>query len=224
MKVSDRGLAEIAGHEGIVLSPYLDSVGVWTWGVGHTAGAGAPDPATMARGVETSVQAVMRQFRADIGRFEARVNEAIKAPLQQHEFDALVSFDFNTGGIFKAKLTSQLNAGDRVGAAASFMGWLKPPEIKGRRTAERDLFRSGLYANKGTASVYPADAQGRVLWSKGRRVNVLDMIAAVPEATPAPIPPPPDIEPAAPEPVREPPANPSTFANLIAAFFAFFRR
>jgi GH24 family phage-related lysozyme (muramidase) len=26
------GLIEIAGHEGIVPAPYLDSAGVWTWG------------------------------------------------------------------------------------------------------------------------------------------------------------------------------------------------
>jgi lysozyme len=44
MKVSTRGLAEIASHEGIVTSRYKDSVGVWTLGIGHTASAGSPDP------------------------------------------------------------------------------------------------------------------------------------------------------------------------------------
>ena len=41
MTVSRRGVLEIAEHEGIVLGPYRDSAGVWTYGVGHTAGAGA---------------------------------------------------------------------------------------------------------------------------------------------------------------------------------------
>ncbi|MEP2947392.1 MAG: hypothetical protein ABJN11_14115 [Lentilitoribacter sp.] len=44
MKTSERGLAEIASHEGIVMSKYKDSVGVWTIGIGHTKNAGAPDP------------------------------------------------------------------------------------------------------------------------------------------------------------------------------------
>ncbi|WP_428141663.1 glycoside hydrolase family protein, partial [Bradyrhizobium sp.] len=34
----------LISHEGIVLSRYKDSVGVWTIGVGHTKAAGNPDP------------------------------------------------------------------------------------------------------------------------------------------------------------------------------------
>lgn len=47
-------------------------------------------------------------------------NEAVTVRLEQHEFDALVSFDFNTGGIYRANLTKQLNTGNRVKAAQSF--------------------------------------------------------------------------------------------------------
>ena len=39
--VSTRGLVEIASHEGIVPMPYFDSVGVLTFGIGHTRSAGA---------------------------------------------------------------------------------------------------------------------------------------------------------------------------------------
>ena len=38
-------------------------------------------------------------FTADLATFEKRVNKAVKVPVAQHEFDALTSFDFNTGGI-----------------------------------------------------------------------------------------------------------------------------
>ena len=44
MKMTDRGLLALARHEGIVPAPYLDVARVWTFGVGHTAAAGAPDP------------------------------------------------------------------------------------------------------------------------------------------------------------------------------------
>lgn len=166
MKISNRGLLEIAEHEGIVPGPYLDSRGIWTWGIGHTAAAGDPAPAAMPRGMPDSVDAViigaLKQFDRDLNTYERRVNAAIKVPLKQHEFDALVSFDFNTGGIFKARLTQRINAGD-PDAADSFMGWLKPPEIRGRRVDEMHLFQTGDYrANGDTIKVWRVDAKGRL--------------------------------------------------------------
>lgn len=160
-RVSPQGLAALALHEGIVQYPYLDSVGVWTVGVGHTVSAGAPDPAALPRGEPLPMERVAAIFARDIAKFERRVNDAVKVPLAQHEFDALVSFDFNTGGIHRAKLTASLNAGDRAAAAQGFMGWLRPPEIRSRREAERDLFLTGVYP-KGSIPIWRADDKGRL--------------------------------------------------------------
>lgn len=175
MKTSDKGLAEIAGHEGIVLKRYRDSVGVWTVGIGHTVSAGDPDPLDGTQAL--SVPEVMEIFRRDIAKFEVRVNKAVKVSLLQHEFDALVSFDFNTGGIYRAKLTQSLNSGNKIAAANGFMGWLKPPEIRRRRTAEMNLFKSGRYGD-GYASIYEASSSGKVLWNISERVDVLAQITA----------------------------------------------
>lgn len=161
MRVSNAGLAALALHEGIVPYPYLDSVGVWTFGIGHTASAGEPVPAKLPRGEALPMEQVIAIFLKDLERFEARVRAAVKVRLAQHEFDALVSFDFNTGGINRANLTKALNAGDRIGAAAGFMGWLRPPEIRKRREAERDLFAYGHYP-KGDVPVWRADANGNL--------------------------------------------------------------
>jgi lysozyme len=174
-KVSARGLAEIAAHEGIVTSPYLDSVGVWTVGVGHTAGAGAPDPAKNRR--EFSVPEIMEIFEKDVGKFEARVRKAFTRQLTQAQFDAAVSFDFNTGGILKATWVKQFNAGQDA-AQASFMNWSKPKEIIPRREKERDLFFDGKYSSNGMATLYPANAIGQVQWGQGKRVNVLILMQA----------------------------------------------
>ena len=170
MKISQAGVLEIAEHEGIVLGPYLDSVGVWTYGVGHTAAAGKPDPAKMKRedtrklspeAVELELARALVLFDEDLDKYEERVTKAVKVPLKQHEFDALVSFDFNTGGIFKAKLTEAINRGDKSGAG--FMGWVKPKEIIGRRKAEQALFRTGNYAANGDKiPVYDALGDGRI--------------------------------------------------------------
>jgi lysozyme len=166
MTISSRGLIEIAEHEGIVPAPYLDSVGIWTWGIGHTAAAGGPDPAkmprTMPQDMEAAVNTAIDQFAIDLKSYVARVNEAITVPLAQHQFDALVSFDFNTGGILRAKLTAAINAGE-PDAARHFMGWLRPPEIRKRRTAEMALFRTGDYAANGDAvPIWRTDSKGRL--------------------------------------------------------------
>lgn len=161
MRVSSAGLAALALHEGIVQYPYLDSVGVWTIGIGHTASAGKPDPAKLPRGAALPMEQVIAIFLKDLARFEARVREAVTVRLAQHEFDALVSFDFNTGGITRANLTKALNAGDRIGAAAGFMSWLRPPEIAKRREGERDLFAYGRYP-KGDIPVWRADENGKL--------------------------------------------------------------
>ncbi len=166
MTLSPQGMIEIAEHEGIVPAPYRDSVGVWTWGIGHTAAAGGPDPASMPRAmpqdVEAAVLAAIDQFAIDVKGYVVRVNAAITVPLAQHQFDALVSFDFNTGGIHRAKLTAAINAGE-PDAARHFMGWLRPPEIRKRRTAEMGLFRTGDYAANGEAvPIWRTDGRGRL--------------------------------------------------------------
>ena len=165
MHMTDRGLLALVRHEGLVPGPYLDVKNVWTFGIGHTAAAGPPDPARMPRGMPADLDAGIREafrlFRADIVAYEAEVLRAVKAPLEPHEFDALVCFHYNTGGIARASLTRHLNAGNRAAAAQGFMGWLRPAAIRSRREAERDLFRDGRYPT-GTIPVWAVDRNGRV--------------------------------------------------------------
>lgn len=172
MKISNAGVLEICEHEGIVLGPYLDSVGVWTVYVGHTAAAGGPDPVKMEKvdtrrwGEQRATERILtalRQFDTDLDSYEGRVSRAVKVPLRQYQFDALVSFDLNTGGIFRAKLTEALNAGDYEAAADGFMGWLRPKEIIERRRQEMALFRSGDYAANGDdIAIWDALPDGRI--------------------------------------------------------------
>tara|TARA_R110000868_G_scaffold365076_1_gene627922 strand:- start:420 stop:1061 length:642 start_codon:yes stop_codon:yes gene_type:complete len=164
MKISDRGILEIAEHEGIVPAPYRDSVGVLTYGIGHTKNAGGIDPSTMSKAmpadVETAIDHALEVFRTDVKSYEARVNKALKVPVTQYEFDALVSFDLNTGGIHRAQLTKAIND-ERPDAARHFMGWLRPPELRKRRTAEMNLFMTGDYdANGDRIPVWKTNGNG----------------------------------------------------------------
>src|SRR5690606_37856592 len=82
-----------------------------------------------------------------------------------------------------AALTRHLNAGDRVAAAAAFMGWLKPAAIRPRREAERDLFATGSYP-AGTIPVWSVDRSGRVDFSRPiRRLTEDEALALLRPAT-----------------------------------------
>ena len=190
-KVSDRGLLALVRHEGIVPGPYLDMKQVWTFGIGHTASAGSPDPAGMPRGMPTDLDAGIREafrvFRTDLAAYAAAVRRAVTVPLAPHEFDALASFHYNTGGIARAELTRHLNAGNRAAAAEAFMGWLKPAAIRPRREAERALFRHGRYPT-GTIPVWAVDRNGRVDFARPiRRLTEDEALALLcAEAVPVP--------------------------------------
>lgn len=176
VEVSTKGLVEIASHEGIVPMPYFDSVGVLTFRIGHTRFAGKPFPEDLPRGVVQPLDMVIDLFRKDIQKFARDVRSAVKVPVEQHEFDALVSFHYNTGGISRASLTKALNKGDRALAADAFMRWRKPAEIIGRRRREQSLFRNGTYTSGGYATVLQATNSGRVLWASGKRTNVMALL------------------------------------------------
>ena len=123
----------------------------------------------MKRGMPADLDAGLREavgvFRADLARYEAEVERAVTVPLASHEFDALVSFHYNTGGIAEAALTRHLNAGDRELAANAFLNWRRPASLIPRREAERDLFRHGRYPT-GAIPVWAVDRNGRVDFSK----------------------------------------------------------
>ncbi len=180
----------------------------------------------MPKGVEVPVADLIELFRNDLAKFEAGVNAAVKVPLAQHEFDALVSFHFNTGAIGRASFVKKLNAGDKLGAAAGMLEWKKPAEIIKRRTAEMKLFRDGKYSNDGKCTIYPANKFGAVQWGSGRRVSVANLIAPAVPAKPAPAPvPTPDAPPPAvivrDEPIRHDGAHespPGFWSRFLSAF------
>lgn len=232
MRVSDEGIAALVAHEGIVPGPYRDSVGVWTYGIGHTAAAGVPNPAMLPRGMPGDLDAALRTvfdvFRADLADYEDAVTRAVKVPIKQHEFDALVSFHYNTGAIFRADLVKALNRGDRASAAASFMNWKKPAEIIPRRQAEQRLFQFGAYP-VGPAVVWRVSESGGVIWRPVRTLSQEQILSYLrpggqPRPEPKPIPRP---VPKPPEPAHRPGPPGITIAGLLfgaaLAAFAFIK-
>ncbi len=216
-RMTDQGLLALARHEGIAPAPYLDATDTWTFGIGHTAAAGLPDPAEMPRGMPDDLDASIHEafciFRSDLARYEADVRCAVTVPLEPHQFDALVSFHYNTGGIARASLTKHLNAGNPAAAAKAFMNWRRPASVIPRREAERDLFRDGRYP-VGPIPVWGVDANGRVDFSRAvRRLSETQALSLL-RSPPASQPP----------STFEPDAPPGFIARLAAILSRLFKR
>ena len=154
MKMSPEGRRRLIKREGCILESYKDSVGVWTIGVGHTAAAGHPIPVPGLVITQADADAILER---DLVQYENAINNALKVPVAQHEFDALVSICFNVGPKFAQSTAIRLlNRGDRDGAASAIMLWNKPPEIIGRRRSEMEQFKTpykGLVQPKKPAKV-----------------------------------------------------------------------
>jgi GH24 family phage-related lysozyme (muramidase) len=89
------------------------------------------------------------RLESDLARYAAEVAKALgDAPTSQPQFDALVSFHYNTGAIGRATLTRRHCAGDHAGAAREFARWNRAggrvlPGLTRRRAAEAALYGSG---------------------------------------------------------------------------------
>lgn len=136
-------------HDGMVEAYPDPGTGAepWTIGWGATGrdrfGGGVIGPGTCW----TQAQCDAR-LAQDLARYAADVSAVIRAaPTTQAQFDALVSFHYNTGAIARAALTRRHIAGDTAGAAREFARWNRAGGrvLKGlvrRRAAEAALYLS----------------------------------------------------------------------------------
>jgi len=88
-----------------------------------------------------------RTLRDDLRKAEDEVNRYVTVPLNQSQFDALVSLTYSVGGheFERSTLLRMLNTGDYLGAADQFPSWVRagkthPPGLRTRRQEERGFF------------------------------------------------------------------------------------
>ena len=147
MKTSPQGLAIIKKFEGFRAKPYACPAGVATIGYGSTYYAdGKPVKLTDAPITEAQAQELLQ---ATLTKYEACVSGAVKMPINQNQFDALVSFTYNVGcSAFRNSTMLQLfNTGYAGAAAEQFARWNRGggkvlAGLVSRRAAERALFES----------------------------------------------------------------------------------
>jgi len=134
----------IKRYEGLRLTSYQDSVGVWTIGYGTTRINGVPVQPGMTITVEQAEKYLIDDLNTD---FVPAVKSNTRALITQSMFDALCSFTYNlgAGNLTKSTMFKDLNSGKYLDAAAGFLQWTKAGgvELAGlvkRRSSEKDLF------------------------------------------------------------------------------------
>lgn len=95
MKTGKKGIELIKKWEGCKLNSYKCSAGHDTIGYGNTF---YEDGKKVKPGDKITQQRAEELLSNLLPKFEAIVNKKVTAPLTQNQFDALVSYTWNTGG------------------------------------------------------------------------------------------------------------------------------
>lgn len=149
--ISDKGIEHLKALEGERLKVYLDSANILTVGVGHKV----LEKDALKYGDVISQFRSSKFLRDDLNTAKNAVRDTIKTPLNQNQFDALVSFAFNVGAdAFKnSTMAKKLNVYDYNGALEQFTRWVYSTNAKTgiksvdnvlvrRRKLEQNLFNT----------------------------------------------------------------------------------
>lgn len=151
MNISQKGVDFIKKHEGCRLNSYRDSVGVWTIGYGNTF---YTTGINVKKGEKITIEQAEELLKMTLKDFVEDVNGLVKAPLNQNQFDALVSFAYNVGvgALQNSTLLKKINATASDPAIRNeFAKWNKGrvdgklkvlPGLSKRRKEEADLYFS----------------------------------------------------------------------------------
>lgn len=98
--INGKNFAHQVVRNGFILKVYKDSRGLPTVGSGHLVIAGEK----LKVGDKITEEKAKTLLKTDLATAERAVNNCVKIPLFQHEYDALVSLAFNTGANGASKL------------------------------------------------------------------------------------------------------------------------
>lgn len=141
MNLASRGEDLIKSFEQLRLRAYRNFANEpWTAGWGHTG-------KDVTENTTCTPDLAEVWFKCDVAAVECSVNLTVKVPINQNQFDALVSFGYNVGIAAEghSTLMKTLNAGGFKTVGYQFLQWdhvngVVVPGLTKRRMAERDLF------------------------------------------------------------------------------------
>ncbi len=143
MKLSDKGKRVLAQVEAAVLVPYQD-------GRHYSIGFGHNGPEVAAMGPIT-VQKAFEMLEEDLKPREARVDDLIKVPITQEQFDALVLLHYQSGNRYLPLAAHMINYGEMGALQRAWNTWSyahggkKMRGLETRRRREKAIFFDGDY-------------------------------------------------------------------------------
>ena len=139
MKISDEGLSLIKHFEGCELKAYRCAANVLTIGYGSTKG--------VTEDMEITQEEAESLLQEEMHEYEGYINDMVKVPLEQHQFDSMVSWVFNlgSGNLSSSTLLKKLNNSEYDEVPEQIKRWNKAggKVLEGlvrRREAEALLF------------------------------------------------------------------------------------
>ena len=140
-KFSSEGIALIKRFEGCELKAYRCAANVLTIGYGHTK--------DVTEDMEITQEEAENMLRHELIDYCNYVDMYVEVPLEQHQFDSLVSWTYNLGptNLKSSTLLKVLNGKDYEGVPAQIKRWNKANgEVKKglirRREAEALMFEN----------------------------------------------------------------------------------
>jgi lysozyme len=141
MKLNNDGYRLISKHEGLRLKPYLCPAKIATIGYGNTY---YPDGTRVTLlDKEITEQQAFDMFKEIADRFAKKVSRLVTSPINQNQFNALVSFSYNVGlaNFMKSTLLKKVNANHNDASITNeFMKWNKAggKELRGLTLRRKD--------------------------------------------------------------------------------------
>lgn len=143
MQTSIQGIRSIARREAYVAVPYMDG-GHYSWGFGENS----PD---IKPGMTINLQDALKRLVKSVREREVILNRMLKMPVNQRQYDALMSAYYQGGTRTAGPLVALINAGYPEAAVElfPFLDKNKAGErkegLRKRRVIERDIFTDGEY-------------------------------------------------------------------------------
>lgn len=142
-QVDEEGINFLIKEEGLRLTAYQDSVGVWTISIGCTYYLNG---SKVKKGDTLTKEQALVLFRNILSHYESIVYSITRDDINQHQFNALVSICYNIGvNAFKGStLVKRVNANPQdptiIDAFKMWKNAGSKPVLLGRRIREANLY------------------------------------------------------------------------------------
>ena len=202
LTISEEGIDFIKSKESWFAKTYKDPKGVLTIGWGTTGSEARPGRVI----TKPTGERLLREAKGGVNESERYVRNLVRVPLNQHQFDALVSFVYNcgVGTLMKSPVLQLLNRGQYEAAAQQM---LRHNRIQNEETGEYTVLPGLQIRRHEEMAMFltPIIAEEEVEAAPG---NIEEQQRVVPDSAPAP---------ATDTPTRDMAMSSRTFQNAIGA-------